>query len=126
MWTVAFFAGTALALAVMGVYGVLAFVVRQRAREIGIRVALGATPSRILGAVMSRGVRLVILGTALGAVLSGLLTRSMASLVFGVSAYDPWTFLAVALVLMGVSLLACWLPGRRAASVDAIAALRES
>jgi putative ABC transport system permease protein len=118
------FAIVALALAVAGIYGVLAGAVTERTREIGVRAALGATPGAILGMVMLQGARLAAIGVAIG--LAGALTlgRFLQSLLFGVDAADPWTLLAVAAVLIGVALAACLLPALRAVGIDPIAALR--
>ena len=118
------FAAAAVLLAVIGLYGVLAYLVAQRTREIGVRVALGAQPADVLRLTLGRGIRLTLLGLGLGLLGALLLTRVMASLLYGVTATDPGTFAAVAALLAVVALLASYLPARRAARVDPIVALR--
>jgi len=118
------FAGSALLLAVVGIYGLLAYSVAQRRGEIGVRVALGASRGSVLRLVIGDGMRLVVIGASLGAVGALALTRLLASLLFGVGASDPATFLAVVAILVGVTLVACYVPARRAAAVDPITALR--
>jgi putative ABC transport system permease protein len=118
------FAGIAFLIAILGVAGVLSFVVSQRTRELGIRIALGATPGRVRWFVVARGLALAVLGLALGALGALWLTRFMGSLLFGVTPIDPPTWAAVAGLLLTASALACYLPARRATRVQPIAALR--
>jgi putative ABC transport system permease protein len=119
-----FFASVALGLSSLGIYGLMSFAVAQRKREIGVRIALGAQATDVLKLVIGQGMKLAFLGVALGLVASVALTRTMKSLLFGVSATDPLTFAALALLLITVSLLACFIPARRAAKVDSVIALR--
>jgi putative ABC transport system permease protein len=114
----------ALTLASVGLYSVMAYSVTQRSHELGIRIAVGASPRDILRLVLGQGIRLTLIGAAFGLVASLLVTRALASLLFGVSATDPITFTAVPIVLAGVAILACYLPARRAMRVDPIIALR--
>ena len=113
-----------LTLAVVGVYGVVSYSVSQRTNEIGIRMALGAGRGEILKLVSKQGLTLVGIGVAVGLVLAWALTRAMTKLLIGVSPTDPLTYAVVAILLAGVTLLACWIPARRAMSVDPIVALR--
>jgi putative ABC transport system permease protein len=119
------FALSALALAAIGIYGLLAYTVTQRTREIGIRIALGARGGDVLGLVVRQGMVLAAYGIVLGLVGSLLATRLLASLLYGVSATDPLTLGSVVLLLAAVALGACWIPARRATRVDPIVALRE-
>ena len=114
----------ALLLAAVGIYGVMAYAVGQRTREIGIRMALGARRSDVLALFLRRGMRLAVIGAGLG--VAGALAAApvLSSLLIGVTAGDPLTYLVVVLSLAGVALLACWLPARRAAGVDPMEALR--
>jgi ABC-type antimicrobial peptide transport system permease subunit len=114
----------ALVLAAVGLYGVLAFVVGERTREFGVRLALGARPSDILGQVLGRGAALVGAGLAGGLAGAFVLGRVLASLLYGMTARDPATFATVVAVLAGVALAAGYLPARRAARVDPATALR--
>ena len=118
------FAAVALLLASIGIYGVMAFAVSQRTREIGIRMALGARKADVLKLVVANGMRLAFTGLAIGLVASWLLTRFIASLLFGVKPTDPLTFSVVSLCLLSAAFLACYLPARRATRVDPLEALR--
>ena len=118
------FAVLALILASLGIYGVMAYFVAQHRNEIGVRLALGATPIKMLLLVIRKGMGLTFVGVVVGVFASFALTRLMRSLLFGVGATDPLTFITVTLVLLMVSLLACWIPAWRAARVDPMAALR--
>lgn len=124
MLLLSLFSGIALLLAALGVYGVLAFSVAQRASEFGIRVALGATPGDIAGLVLRQGLRLVVIGLAAGLAGYLALSRIVAQLLYGVSAADPLTLALAPLVLAAVAIAACLLPARRATKVDPIVALR--
>lgn len=118
------FGNLALLLAGIGIYGVLAYTTRQRTHEIGIRMALGAEPQDVLRLVLRQGFTLVLVGVAIGLAASFVLTRALSSQLFGISATDPLTFTAVALLLLTVALLACYIPARRAMRVDPLVALR--
>jgi predicted permease len=115
----------ALVLATMGLYSVMMYVVSQRTREIGIRMALGANVRDVLRMIVSQGMRMVIIGLALGLTGAFALTRLFASLLLGVGTSDPLTFVGVALLLAAIALLACWIPARRATKVDPLLALRQ-
>jgi putative ABC transport system permease protein len=120
----AFFAGVALLLAVIGIYGVMSYAVTQRTRELGIRIALGARKGDVFRLMLGASARLVASGLCLGLIASMALTRWLKSLLFGVSATDPSTLVAISLLLVLSALLASWIPARRAAKVDPMVALR--
>jgi putative ABC transport system permease protein len=118
------FALVALLLTCAGVYGVMSYAVAQQRRETGVRLALGATPASVLGGVLLEGLRLGVAGVALGSAAAALATRAADTLLFDVQATDPATFASMAALLLGVLLLACWLPAWRAARTDPVVALR--
>jgi len=119
------FAGVALLLAAVGVYGVVAYEARQRTHEIGIRAAIGAEPWSILRLVVGDGLKLALAGTAIGVAAALALMRLLSSLLYGVGQYDPVTFLAMPAALVLAALLAAYLPARRAMRVDPVVALRQ-
>ena len=118
------FAGSALLLATIGIYGVMAYLVNQGTREIGIRIALGASQRNVLGLVVRRGMALALSGVMIGLAAAFLLTRLIRSLLFGVQATDPITFAAISLLLFFIALLASYIPARRAARIDPMVSLR--
>jgi putative ABC transport system permease protein len=118
------FSGIALVLAVLGIYGVMAYVVTGRTHEIGLRMALGAKPQDVLRLVLGQGARVALIGIIAGVIASLALTRLISSLLFGVSATDPMTFVGVAVLLSGIALLACYIPARAAMALDPVVALR--
>lgn len=118
LWLLGVFAATALALAAVGIYGVMSYSVRQRTRELGTRVALGATPLNILGMVMTQGLRLTIAGAVIGLVGAAIAGRALASLLFDTQPAEPFVLVGAALVLALTAMAACYLPARRAARVD--------
>ena len=123
-WMFGLFASLALSLAAVGVYGVLSYSTEQRAREIGLRMALGAQRSDVLRLIVGQGLKLVVIGVAIGLAAALALSRAMKSLLFGVTATDPLTFAGVALLLTIVALVACFIPARRAAMTDPMVSLR--
>jgi putative ABC transport system permease protein len=124
MSLIAGFAATALLLAAIGLYGVLAYSVTQRMHEIGVRMALGARAKDVILMVVRRGMALAVAGLVLGGLLAVGLTRLIQSQLFGVGAADPVTYVLFALALAATALFACWLPARRAAHVAPTVALR--
>jgi predicted permease len=122
---IALFAIVAMILAAVGIYGVMTYLVTQRTREIGIRMALGASARTVVGMVVGRGLALTLAAIAIGLAGAAALTRTLSTLLFGVGPLDPLTFAVAAAVLGGVALLASWLPARRAARVDPVVALAE-
>jgi predicted permease len=123
LWLLAGFAALALLLAAVGVYGVMAYLVSQGTREIGIRMALGASPENVAGLVVRRGMALAACGLGAGIMAAGLLARGMRSMLFGVGEWDAAALAAAASVLVAVVLMACWLPARRASRVQVVQAL---
>jgi predicted permease len=119
-----FFSLSALALACLGLYGILSYAVTRRTREIGVRIALGAQKHDVLSAVIRQGMTLTLLGCVLGVILAVALTRIVSSLLYGVTPTDPLTFFVTVLFLAAVALLATYLPARRAAKIDPMQALR--
>lgn len=114
----------ALLLAMIGIYGTIAYAVTRKTHEIGIRMALGAKPADVLGMIVRQGIILTSIGVAIGIVAALGVTRLINSMIFGVTPYDPLTFVAVAAILSIAALLACYIPARRAIKVDPMVALR--
>jgi len=124
-WLLAGFAATALLLALTGIYGVMSLNVANRRNEFGIRLALGAQATNVLKLILGQGLKLAIVGVALGLLAAIAFTRLLKGLLFGISASDPLTFASIAVLLVGVALLACWIPARRATKVNSLEALRQ-
>jgi ABC-type antimicrobial peptide transport system permease subunit len=118
------FAATALLLAAIGIYGVISYMVAERTQEIGIRLALGASRSNIVRIVLRQGLGLAIVGAGVGLVCALIVSHLMVSLLYEVRPTDPLTFAGVALLFIGVALVACYVPARRAMHVDPMVALR--
>jgi ABC-type antimicrobial peptide transport system permease subunit len=121
---IALFALTALLLASMGVYGVISYLVSERTREIGIRLALGAQKSNIVRIILQQGLQLAVVGAGVGLLCAVIVSHLMASLLYDVKPTDPLSFTGVAAFFIGVALLACYLPARRAMQIDPMVALR--
>ena len=124
MVLLAAFASLALLLASIGIYGLLSYAVTQRSRELGLRIALGASAGAVMRMVVARGLSLTAVGLTIGLALAWAATRTMQNLLYGVAAADPWTFGAVVALLGAIALAACYLPARRASRVDPIMVLR--
>ncbi|HKT10887.1 MAG TPA: FtsX-like permease family protein, partial [Terriglobia bacterium] len=118
------FSAIALLLAAVGIFGVISYSASQRTREIGIRMALGAERRDVLRMVVGQGLKLALIGVAIGVACALPLTRFLSSLLYGITPTDPLTFIAVSLILIAVATLACYIPARRAAKVDPMVALR--
>jgi len=118
------FAGIALVLAIVGIYGVMSYSVTQRTHEIGIRMAVGARPLDVFKMILGHGMKLALIGVGIGLVGAFLLTRLMATMLFGVEPTDATTYGAISILLIAIALLACYLPGRRATKVEPTISLR--
>jgi putative ABC transport system permease protein len=119
------FACVALLIAAIGIYGVLSYSVSQRTREIGLRMAIGAQPGGVLLLIVRQGMAVALAGIAVGVAVAVAVSRVLSALLYGIQPRDPVTFLIVATVLALVALIACYVPGRRAARLDPVLALRE-
>jgi putative ABC transport system permease protein len=124
MAVLSLFATLALVLAGAGIYGVLSYSVAQRTREFGIRMALGASGAALIGEVLWRGAKLALSGVGVGLLLAPIVTRFISTQLFGVGSLDPITFVAAGATVVALALLACWIPARRASSVDPVQAIR--
>jgi predicted lysophospholipase L1 biosynthesis ABC-type transport system permease subunit len=124
MWLLVLFAVSATLIATCGLYGLMAYTVTQRRREIGVRMALGADRGQVLRLVLARALRVVIAGLITGLAGAAVVTRVLQTFLFGVTPTDPMAFTIVTLLLLGVGLVAAWLPARRATRIDPCAALR--
>jgi putative ABC transport system permease protein len=120
-----FFSLSALLLACIGLYGVMSYATTRRTQEIGVRLALGASQSEVMQLILKQGLRLVMVGVAVGLLSAITVTRAMKTMLFGLSATDPVTYFVLTLLLIAVALLACYLPARRAMKVDPLIALRQ-
>jgi putative ABC transport system permease protein len=118
------FAGIALVLAIVGIYGVMSYSVTQRTHEIGIRMAIGARPRDVFKMILGQGMKLALIGVGIGLVLAYFVTRFMVTMLFGVEPTDAMTFSGITIILVAVALLACYLPGRRATKVEPTISLR--
>ena len=118
------FAGVALLLATLGIFGVVSYSVRQRTREFGIRIALGAQAERVAGGVVRGGLQLAFVGIVAGAIGAGVMTRAIRGMLFGTNPLDVTTYVGVGALLVGVAAVAAWLPARQAARVDPVIAMK--
>jgi ABC-type antimicrobial peptide transport system permease subunit len=123
-WLLGVFGIIGLSLGALGIFGLLAFAVSQRRREIGVRMALGASPRAVLQLILAQGMLLAVVGVVTGLAGAAILTRWMESVLFEIEPSDPWTFAQVIVVLLGAAALASWLPARRALAIDPVTALR--
>jgi putative ABC transport system permease protein len=118
------FAGLAVTLAAIGIYGVMAYAVTRRTHEIGVRLALGAKPADVVRLLVGQGMVQIGIGVLAGVVAATAVTRSMAGLLFGIAPNDPWTFVAVSVLLVLIGIAAAWIPAHRATRIDPVSALR--